>query len=164
VGRKANAAPDRVIREESGESGSSDGENAELPQQPAESADQDAALPIDNMPSGLGSTSAPGWKARLAQFSSTPWFEFFESIAILTQLIRYRDCLTPDFIHFVTCVVEDEAHFVCITLYWLFWKCFLTIDPNLVNKYDTKRRVEDRVKIVARALIELAVSLILTSG
>ena len=84
-----------------------------------------------------------------------------ESIAILTQLIRYRDCLTPDFIHFITCVVEDEAHFVCVTLYWLFWKCFLTIDPNLINKYDTKRRVEDRVKIVARAIIELAVSLLL---
>ena len=76
-------------------------------------------------------------------------------------MMKYRDCLTPDFIHFVTCVVEDEANFVCIMLYWLFWKCFLTVDPNVINKYDTRRRVEDRIKIVARALIELVICLIL---
>ena len=46
-------------------------------------------------------------------------------------------------------------------LYWLLWKCFLTVDPNVINKYDAKRKVEDRIKLVARALIELTFCLIL---
>ena len=73
VGRKSNAAKDQVIKEESNESGSnsdgeqSDGENKAPTQQPAESADQDAALPIDNMSSsGLGSASTSGWRAKLS--------------------------------------------------------------------------------------------------
>lgn len=77
------------------------------------------------------------------------------------MLITYRKQLTPDFIHFITCVVEEEADFVCIMGYWCFWKCFLVMDPQKVNKFDASGKVEERVKLVARAGIEVLVSLVL---
>ena len=53
---------------------------------------------------------------------------------------------------------------MCVTMYWLFWKCFLTINPSSVNKYDAKRLIQNRIGIVARAVIELGLSLILTTS
>lgn len=92
---------------------------------------------------------------------SSPWFDFCESITLLVVMINYREILTPDFIHFVTCIVEDEAHFICITVYWLVWKCFFI--PEDQNISDAQK-IEERVKVVARGLIELTLSLLITMG
>jgi hypothetical protein len=88
-----------------------------------------------------------------------PVFDFFESIAILVIMIYYREIITPDFIHFITCIVDEEAHFICVTIYWMVWKCFLMPEDANISQ---AAKVEQRFKTVARALIELIVSLILT--
>jgi len=47
-------------------------------------------------------------------------------------------------------------------IYWLQWKCFLMLDPNEVNKFsENKKAVENRVKIVVRAAMEIMVGLVL---
>lgn len=74
-------------------------------------------------------------------------------------LLYYREILTPDFIHFVSSIVDDEAHFICITVYWLTWKCFL-VPPEQVMSQEAK--VQERVKIVARGLIEMTIALLMT--
>lgn len=89
----------------------------------------------------------------------TPVFDFFQSVFILLVLINYREVITPDFIHFITCMVDEEAHFICIMLYWMFWKCFLMPDPQLEKMHDTAQKVENRFKTVARAFIELTLCL-----
>jgi len=53
---------------------------------------------------------------------------FFFSILLLCVLIKYRDPLTPDFLHFTTCMVEEEAHFIWVMFLWLSYKCFLDVD------------------------------------
>jgi hypothetical protein len=77
----------------------------------------------------------------------------------LELLFAYRDELTPDFIHFLMSVVEDEAHYICIMSYWLFWKCFLLEDHNKVLQ-----KIDERRKICARAALELIVGLILSTA
>jgi hypothetical protein len=89
----------------------------------------------------------------------TPWFEFLLSIFILCMLINYREVITPDFIHFVTCMVDEEAHFICVMGYWLFWKCFLMPDPMVEKMSDSAQKVENRTKTVARAFIEMNICL-----
>ena len=111
--------------------------------------DQDSALPVDIKPEDSAFT----------KLRSNPFFDFGESIGIFVILIYYREILTPDFIHFVTCIVEDEAHFICITVYWLIWKCFM-IPPEQVISQDAK--VRERIRIVARGLIEMTIALLMT--
>ena len=38
-----------------------------------------------------------------------PWFNFFESIIVYSVLIYYREILTPDFMSFITSVVQEEV-------------------------------------------------------
>ena len=40
-------------------------------------------------------------------------------------LIRWREELTPDFVHFVTCVTEEEGHHLAMFFYWATYKCYL---------------------------------------
>ena len=67
IGRKSNAAPDKTIHEKSNESGSEsygdvdDGNNVD--NQAGEGADQDAALPINDM---MGTSIQSGWKLKLS--------------------------------------------------------------------------------------------------
>lgn len=70
-----------------------------------------------------------------------------------------RESITPDFSHFVTCMVEDEAHFICVMLYWLHWKCFLIPDALEEKMKDNASKNENRIKVVARAFLEVTVSL-----
>ena len=72
----------------------------------------------------------------MGKMLETPWFEFCQSIVILLILINNREVITPDFSHFVTCIVEDEAHFICVMLYWLLWKCFLVPDSQAEKMKD----------------------------
>jgi len=73
---------------------------------------------------------------------------FLISILFLCGLIKYRERVTPDFFHFITCVVEEEVHFTCIMVIWLTWKCWLSADTK-----------EDKIKTVVRAAIELTLAL-----
>ena len=50
------------------------------------------------------------------------------SAGLLALLLKNRDQLTPDFFHFITCVVEEEGHHLCVFAYWATYKCFL-LDP-----------------------------------
>ena len=85
--------------------------------------------------------------------------KFITSIVILLVLVYSREAVTPDFIHFIMSVVDDEAHYICVMYYWLFWKCFLLEDYNIVNlKAD-----EERKKIVVRSALELVIALILST-
>ena len=111
--------------------------------------DQDEALPTDLKVD----------ESAFTKLRSNPFFDFGESIGIFVILIYYREILTPDFIHFVTCIVDDEAHFICITVYWLVWKCFLVPPEQMISQ---EAKVQERVKIVARGLIEMTISLLMT--
>ena len=122
--------------------------DAEVPE-PDGPMDQDEALPIDLKVD----------ESAFTKLRSNPFFDFGESIGIFVILIYYREILTPDFIHFVTCIVDDEAHFICITVYWLVWKCFLVPPEQLISQ---EAKVQERVKIVARGLIEMTISLLMT--
>jgi hypothetical protein len=66
----------------------------------------------------------------IESFFTGPLFDFFYSIAILVMLIIVRDDATPDFLHFMSCVVEEEAHFIWIMFLWIIFKCSLKIDEN----------------------------------
>jgi hypothetical protein len=75
--------------------------------------------------------------------------------------MQVREPLTPDVLHFVTCVVEEEAHFIWIMMFWLTYKCSLTLEDH--NKLLTEGRlVEERLKVVVRGLIEMIVALVIT--
>ena len=89
-----------------------------------------------------------------------PFCDFFYSIGILSLLIQVREPLTPDFLHFITCVVEEEAHFLWIMMFWLMYKCSLELDSNLL--LSDSQKVTERLKIVVRGLIEIVVALIIT--
>ena len=58
-------------------------------------------------------------------------------------------------------MVEEEAYFICVMLYWLLWKCFLIVDPQFEKMKDNAQKNDNRIKVVARAFLELTVSLAL---
>jgi hypothetical protein len=97
-------------------------------------------------------------------FFSSQFFAFFHSIAILSILIRFRDSITPDIFHFLTCVEEEEVHYCFIMIMWMTYKCFLTVDPSEASLLVGDKLFMKRVKIVVRALIELGLSLLLMKG
>ena len=72
-----------------------------------------------------GTSSGPCLMDRVENVWNGPFVDFFWSIGLLVILIKYRDGLTPDILHFVTCVVEEEAHFIWIMMFWLVYKCSL---------------------------------------
>jgi hypothetical protein len=81
--------------------------------------------------SGLpGTSSGTCLVDRLEHIWDGPFVDFFWSIGLLVILIKVRDSLTPDILHFITCVVEEEAHFIWIMMFWLFYKCSLTLSDQ----------------------------------
>lgn len=96
--------------------------------------------------------------------TDVPIIEFIISITILLILIDQREVVTPDTMHFVSSMVDDEVHFICIMIYWLTWKCFLIQDENKITKFNKHQIVEDRIKIVVRGLLELTISLTLAQS
>lgn len=95
-------------------------------------------------------------------FTDNIWIDFILSIGILAGMINHRESITPDVLHFISSMVDDEVHFICIMAYWLLWKCFLTLDE--IKNLTKAQIVEERIKIVVRALIELVLALILAQG
>jgi len=74
--------------------------------------DQDLALPIN--------------KNQIHEsFYESQFFESSVSIFLLTLMFYLRDYLTPDFIHFILCVADDEASVLFVTGLWLIHKCYL---------------------------------------
>jgi len=65
-----------------------------------------------------------------------PLIDFTLSITILLLLIEKREIITPDVLHFISSMVDDEVHFICIMVYWLTWKCFLLVDENKITQYN----------------------------
>mmetsp|Transcript_19188 Transcript_19188/g.29391 ORF Transcript_19188/g.29391 Transcript_19188/m.29391 type:complete len:361 (+) Transcript_19188:10-1092(+) len=117
-----------------------------------ESQDQDIPLPTTSSKSSLGAEDS---------VLDTPWFSFFMSIALFSFLIWMREELTPDFFHFVTCMVEEEGHFIWIMYLWLNYKCFLRMDSTSSRFLSDAQRYEERLKIVVRGVIEIVISLLI---
>jgi hypothetical protein len=46
-------------------------------------------------------------------------------MALLAVMMVYRSWLTPEFLHVLTAVEDDEAHCVTVMLLWLWFRCFL---------------------------------------
>ena len=82
------------------------------------------AANTDGLP---GTSSGTCFVDQVEEIWNGPFCDFFWSIGLLVVLIGYRDSLTPDVLHFVTCVVEEEAHFIWIMIFWLTYKCSLTL-------------------------------------
>ena len=98
----------------------------------------------------------------LLKGTDLPVIDFTLSITIMLALIEKREVITPDVLHFISSMVDDEVHFICIMIYWLTWKCFLLQDENKITKFNKHQIVEERVKIVVRGLLELTVALTLS--
>jgi hypothetical protein len=84
----------------------------------------------NDLPLPQGSRSERQKETALDRFFQSPAFEFLVSIGLLSLLITFREDLTPDLLHFVTCMVEEEGHFLWVMLLWLSFKCFLSLDPS----------------------------------
>mmetsp|Transcript_15737 Transcript_15737/g.26545 ORF Transcript_15737/g.26545 Transcript_15737/m.26545 type:complete len:262 (+) Transcript_15737:575-1360(+) len=89
-------------------------------------------------------------------------FDFLSSICVFSVLVVFREEVTPDLIHFLTCMVEEEAHFVWIMFLWLNFKCFLSFEKS--SFVSEAKVVEERLKLSVRGLVEVVVALFLTSG
>jgi hypothetical protein len=63
----------------------------------------------------------------------------------------------------VTCIVEEEGHFIWISFLWLNYKCFLSLPPSEVALLPRPKQIEARVKVVSRGLLEVVIALLLTS-
>ena len=85
--------------------------DAEVPE-PDGPMDQDEALPIDLKVD----------ESAFTKLRSNPFFDFGESVGICVILIYYREILTPDFIHFVSCIIFHIGHifFICIIVIHFF--------------------------------------------
>ena len=59
-----------------------------------------------------------------------PFVDFAWSACVLSGLIYARKEVTPDLMHFITCMVDEEADFMWIMFLWLTRKCFLTMDAS----------------------------------
>ena len=86
-----------------------------------EEEDKPTELPLDT-------TKKDNWETQLLDFTENPWIDCIFSIVILSAMINFREHITPDMLHFVSSMVDDEVHFICIMGYWLLWKCFLKFD------------------------------------
>lgn len=77
-----------------------------------EEPDQDSALPIN--------------QSQLHEsFYESQFFDSSFSIFLLTLMLYLREYLSPDFIHFILCVADDEASVLFVTGLWLIHKCYL---------------------------------------
>jgi hypothetical protein len=84
--------------------------------------------------------------------------EGFVSILCLIGMHIYREEITPDFWHFVTCLTEEEGHYLCCFIYWMIYKCFL-LDAYTIES--TGVACNNRVKAAGRsAVVECIIALV----
>lgn len=62
-------------------------------------------------------------------------------IAILAYLLRIKEDLTPDFLHFVFSLGEDATHKIWIFSIWFAYKCFLSVGATDLDLPDNIRLV-----------------------
>jgi len=74
------------------------------------------------------------------------------SVIYATWLFGSMDEFTPDFFHYLTCVVEDEGHFLWVILLWSAHKYFFCVD-------DLKK---DLALTIVIGLLESSLALYLT--
>lgn len=79
---------------------------------------------------------------------------------LLACLLGYRSYLTPNFIHLLSAVEDDEAHCVCVMLIWLCYRCFLEPDMQVTKATTVDRVWQERLRIFARCFLELLVTLL----
>lgn len=103
-----------------------------------------------------GSTDLPGAESKLLvkksgvvemliNFKETPLYQFLKSITFMCVLIKFRDPLTPNIFHFLTCMVDEEVHFLYIMLLWSIFKCFFTPNPHEVSLLPAYQRQTKRL-------------------
>jgi hypothetical protein len=93
-----------------------------------------------------------------------PFFDFFYSIGVLIALIKMRQDATPDFFSFIANLDSEEANFFWIMFMWLVFKCSLKLDDTSAQLLNKQQKIEARIKIAARGLIELFVALSISHG
>ena len=89
--------------------------------------------------------------------------EFFSStvsIVVMFFLAANKDYLTPDIFHFLTCVDEEEVHYIFATGLWLYFKCLLEPSAGHMKQVPQSKYREERLKIIIRSAMELAISLL----
>jgi hypothetical protein len=70
----------------------------------------------------------------------------------------YREEITPDFWHFITCLTEEEGHYICCFIYWMIYKCFL-LDAYTIES--SGAACNQRIKAAGRnAVLECILALI----
>jgi len=75
-------------------------------------------------------------------------------------LAANKDYLTPDIFHFLTCVDEEEVHYIFATGLWLYFKCLLEPSADHMKQVPQSKYREERLKIIIRSAMELAISLL----
>lgn len=101
----------------------------------------------------------PGILGNLLSFRETQVYQFLKSIVFMCILIKVRDPLTPNIFHFLTCLVDEEVHFLFIMLLWSIFKCFFTPNSHEVSLLSADQRQTKRLQTVVRALLELVIAL-----
>jgi hypothetical protein len=72
-----------------------------------------------------------------------------KSVVILRVLLAYRDALTPDLFHFVTCLEADQVHVVWTFVLWATFKNFLRpAKESYLNQSSVLAAIEATIAIV----------------
>ena len=79
------------------------------------------------------------------------------SMLLLGLLIYHRSLLTPEFLHLVSAVEDDEAHCIFVTVLWLVYRCFLEPDLQVTKATAAERYWQECVKAFVRCSLELLV-------
>jgi hypothetical protein len=51
-------------------------------------------------------------------------------VGLMIYLVKMKEEVTPDFLHFVVCLGDDACHTIWIMVLWLASKCFYQVDQN----------------------------------
>ena len=86
------------------------------------------------------------------------------SVALLTVLLWFRDPITPEFSHFVTAIVDEEAHCVFIIILWLLFRNFLEPDPLITQAMTQEKILSLRVRVISRSILEMVAALFLAKS
>lgn len=80
------------------------------------------------------------------------------------MLIKIRKEATPDFFSFMANLDYEEANFIWIMFLWIIFKCSLRLDDSSDSLMSSNVKIESRIKIAVRGLIELFVALSISHG
>ena len=81
-------------------------------------------------------------------------------MALLAVMMVYRSWLTPEFLHVLTAVEDDEAHCITVMLLWLWFRCFLEPNTQSSKSFTTEKLWDDRLKVFARCSLEFNLTML----